>query len=704
MEKTNFIPVDLHVHTPASKCYKGNTDESEYVNIVRNYFNKGIKVIAITDHNTIKGYKEICRIENDIDKKILTLQDYEAEIPAISDKIKELKEVKTLFNSMLILPGVELELNPGIHLLFIFDPDKDMMSQIENFIIDCGYTENVQGIEDPSNVIKYDVIEALRKAKELGAVTIAAHVDSNKGIYNDLRGSYRSRVFKSDDLDAISVNSTVNIDKISELLTQPEYKRNKPLAYIQSSDHHSMNECGRRITYVNMNSLSFSSLEKSFNYPTSNISPTARPEVRNIINQISQDRNTILSDTLDYDFVSKASCALLNNKFGYLLIGVTSDSHRNIKGIHKEDNMYERIIEHIMSSIVPDKIYYSINFVEYKWGDKVVLLLEFDNISNHSFAYGNVHYHIEGNVPIASTTDYLLSPTFKKELVLEEFNENHYNKLNSLSMELQIISEQRFALKVIDKIETDGVNLSSLFDIKVIDPTNEDYVGCELNFGYSEGNVYSVDSMSRIRGENYYVRCTGFRNNKLSFDDNYSYKGKAILMTPRGVTYLLPEENVSIYNYLGCHVVLLRLKEEFSFLSLHSVLAWLKSSAFLWYIETLFADSDIFKPALFTKIRIPASLLRANVAQKLENCILNIMEMERNFLVRQEEIMSNSTKVQEDREFWDNFAKEHNCQVDVLAKEIDDIINEQLGFDAETQNYLYRFLDFANYHILTDVN
>lgn len=53
-----------------------------------------------------------------------------------------------------------------------------------------------------------------------------------------------------------------------------------------------------------------------------------------------------------------------------------------------------------------------------------------------------------------------------------------------------------------------------------------------------------------------------------------------------------------------------------------------------------------------------------------------------------------------DREIWDNFAKEHNCQVDVLAKEIDDLINEQLGFEADTQNYLYRFLDFANYHTL----
>lgn len=38
-----------------------------------------------------------------------------------------------------------------------------------------------------------------------------------------------------------------------------------------------------------------------------------------------------------------------------------------------------------------------------------------------------------------------------------------------------------------------------------------------------------------------------------------------------------------------------------------------------------------------------------------------------------------------DREIWDNFAKEHNCQVDVLAKEIDDLINEQLGFEADTQ-------------------
>lgn len=64
MEKTNFIPVDLHVHTPASKCYKGMTNDEEYINIIQNYFKKGIRVIAITDHNTVKGYKELCRIKN----------------------------------------------------------------------------------------------------------------------------------------------------------------------------------------------------------------------------------------------------------------------------------------------------------------------------------------------------------------------------------------------------------------------------------------------------------------------------------------------------------------------------------------------------------------------------------------------------------------------------------------------------------------
>lgn len=36
MEDSNFIAIDLHIHTPASKCYEGDKTDQEYINILRN--------------------------------------------------------------------------------------------------------------------------------------------------------------------------------------------------------------------------------------------------------------------------------------------------------------------------------------------------------------------------------------------------------------------------------------------------------------------------------------------------------------------------------------------------------------------------------------------------------------------------------------------------------------------------------------------
>lgn len=75
-KNSEFIGADLHVHTPASKCYEGDKNDIEYIQIIRKFYSKGIRIIAITDHNTIKGYKELIRIKQSLINKLEVLGEY----------------------------------------------------------------------------------------------------------------------------------------------------------------------------------------------------------------------------------------------------------------------------------------------------------------------------------------------------------------------------------------------------------------------------------------------------------------------------------------------------------------------------------------------------------------------------------------------------------------------------------------------------
>lgn len=104
----NFVKIDLHVHTPISKFYKGKTDDTEYFSILRNAIGKNIKVIAITDHNTIDGYKKLFSIKEDLEKKVENLAKITDSNQSIT-KTNLLKKDIDLFSKILIFLGVEIE-------------------------------------------------------------------------------------------------------------------------------------------------------------------------------------------------------------------------------------------------------------------------------------------------------------------------------------------------------------------------------------------------------------------------------------------------------------------------------------------------------------------------------------------------------------------------------------------------------------------
>lgn len=86
-----FRKLDLHVHTPASKCYQDDTHTPE--DIVRAALEQGLDGIAITDHNTA-----------------LWVDDVKAVAAEIGGKGKTLT----------VFPGVEISTHEGYHVIAQF--------------------------------------------------------------------------------------------------------------------------------------------------------------------------------------------------------------------------------------------------------------------------------------------------------------------------------------------------------------------------------------------------------------------------------------------------------------------------------------------------------------------------------------------------------------------------------------------------------
>lgn len=147
----NFCKVDLHVHTPQSECFLDKSVTPEM--IVDQALKVGMKAIAITDHNSgdaVDGIKA-----------------------AAKDK------------GLVVFPGVEINIQPGVHVLAIFPEDKTS-SNVNDLLQDLGLGTEKRGKND-SVVLKYGINEALSIIKKDGALPVLAHIDDISGAWNELR-------------------------------------------------------------------------------------------------------------------------------------------------------------------------------------------------------------------------------------------------------------------------------------------------------------------------------------------------------------------------------------------------------------------------------------------------------------------------------------------------------------------------------------
>lgn len=138
--------VDLHVHTPASRCYRVRTDTPD--DIVAFAVQRDLSAIAITDHNS----------------------------PEWIDRVKSAAEERGL----IIFPGVELSLQQGCHLVALFDPAVGR-DHVTAFLGKVNIAPQDYGAD--GTMCSMGIGEVLSAIHSFGGLAILAHIDGPKGAF-----------------------------------------------------------------------------------------------------------------------------------------------------------------------------------------------------------------------------------------------------------------------------------------------------------------------------------------------------------------------------------------------------------------------------------------------------------------------------------------------------------------------------------------
>ncbi len=265
---TRWVRVDLHVHTPASADYL--QPDVSYLAILQTAERKGVEILALTDHNTVAGYRAL---EEDIETLEL-LERLGRLQPAEQQRLAEYRRVR---ERLLVLPGFEFTATLGFHILGIFSPETPTR-ELEFILRQLNVPTDRLDSGSTEVGATADVLTAYRTIDEAGGIVIAAHVNSAHGVAMRGRGfGGQTRIaytqdphlhaLETTDLESQGRHSTARFFDGS----RPEYPRR--MHCIQGSDAHRLTRdprdathlgVGDRVTEVLLGELSFAALREVF--------------------------------------------------------------------------------------------------------------------------------------------------------------------------------------------------------------------------------------------------------------------------------------------------------------------------------------------------------------------------------------------------------------------------------------------------------
>ena len=364
--------MDLHLHTPASDDYQ--EPNATLLDILRKAEFRGLDIIALTDHNSARGYADML-------KEVEQLLFLERLGRLEAEEAARLAEYQRLNEALLVLPGFEFTATFGFHVLGIFAPGTTV-SFLEHLLLSLNVPP--EALEKGSSVVgaSADVLTAYRTIHEAGGICIAAHVNSAHGVamrgseFGALGGQTRIAYTQDRHLHALEATDMGRRGRYSTQRffdgTKPEYPRR--MRIIQGSDAHRINAeengskranlgVGDRITEVQLRERSFEALLALFN---SNDFTRSRPfrgdqQPYDPI-QAARERGANLV-TAFHDSVAKKGgkrqqivldvCALANANGGQIFVGVSADPAEKPRGVQQTDRVLGELRSEISRQLTP---------------------------------------------------------------------------------------------------------------------------------------------------------------------------------------------------------------------------------------------------------------------------------------------------------------------------------------------------------------
>jgi energy-coupling factor transporter ATP-binding protein EcfA2/histidinol phosphatase-like PHP family hydrolase len=314
---SKFYKVDLHIHTPASiNDYKFNGKYYESSNL------ENLKEMAILKELSTKENIDALNVEKDEITALLIIHEacaikelnmivvtdhnniewYEKLISAAQEYFTKYNPKNKFARDFSILPGVEITCFNGAHIIAILEP----LKYIENWNYLRFELGHQMGINKEIFTTKseMDVIQAIKK---VGGIVYIPHIDNNSqklkmdDILDPMMGISKAELFINDAVQAIGFTQYDKFKPFVENILKDQkhrYYRKLPLAYIQDSDAHNIEEIGQRFMYIKMSKLSFESLKFALE----------EPEIRvKKVNEENKDTPYIRGVVTDGGFLSRSN-------------------------------------------------------------------------------------------------------------------------------------------------------------------------------------------------------------------------------------------------------------------------------------------------------------------------------------------------------------------------------------------------------------
>ncbi len=241
----NFYLADLHIHTPiwphirlpSGLKIKKNKDKKELAKkYIEKAIEKGIKILGITEHNDLSWI----------------------------DYIRKAAENTEL----VIFPGFEIASSSGsdgIHLLCLFVPNTEI-TYIDRILSKLLPPQRYHNGKPRNSDKPFE--EILSIVKEHNGICIAAHSTRENGLLKSAKGENRIKFFTNPNLLAIEIPKSK--EKLGEFEKNiisgkdPNYRRKYPIACVNFSDAKSIDEIGKKATYIKLSAFTVEGLRQAF--------------------------------------------------------------------------------------------------------------------------------------------------------------------------------------------------------------------------------------------------------------------------------------------------------------------------------------------------------------------------------------------------------------------------------------------------------